>query len=657
MAGNDLPGRWQERDRFVIVETGFGLGNNFLATWAAWRSDPRRCRRLVFISIEKHPLDRLDLVEVHQDQREDEDAAIVALLVGRLVQAWPVPTPGWHTIDFDEPYLAFEGAGPAPQVTLMLGLGDIATMLPGLLAQVDAFYLDGFSPAQNPEMWAPALLARLDRLAAPGATVATWSVARSVRDALSQAGFAVEKAVGFGGKRDMTCARFEPRHVPRPHAGGLWPVSASRTKHAVVIGGGLAGCAAAWALTREGWQVSLLDRHPYPAGETSGNPGGLFHSVVHGDDGIHARVLRAASLLTHRLASSWMDAGGLNGQCQGLIRLDAGMNAEKARAQLERMALPLSHVQWLSQGQAQALSGLDLPSGGWLFHQAGWLNPAQYAGLLFEAARQTGLLRWLGAIDIHALGRGDHGWQALNEEGQTVAQGNALILANASGVGALLATLPPQHAASAPPLIASRGQVTRLPASLGQTLRAPTWPVAGQGYVLTLADGGVLCGATAQEGDVDAAVREADQRHNWGIAAQWGVVPPLDGLAPLPPGLDGRVGWRANTPDRLPVIGALPLCPDAILRLARPPRLDQVRLIPRQRTDTGGLFVMSGLGSRGITWAALGGKLLAHWVTASPCPVELDLRDALDPARFVCRQHNRPQEAAAMSEQRTSDSA
>jgi len=91
LAGNGLPGRWQGRERFVVLETGFGLGNNFLATWAAWRADPQRCERLVFISLEKHPLTPEDMARVH---RSSEEAALAA----ELVAQWPPLTPDLHGV-------------------------------------------------------------------------------------------------------------------------------------------------------------------------------------------------------------------------------------------------------------------------------------------------------------------------------------------------------------------------------------------------------------------------------------------------------------------------------------------------------------------------------------------------------------------------------
>ena len=191
LAGNGLPDRWQGRARFVIVETGFGLGINFLATWLAWRLDPERCQTLHFVSLEKHPFSAVDLALAHAAWPE------LAPLADELGRRWPVLEEGAHQLELD-----------GGRVLLTLHFGDAVRTLPEIEVAVDAFYLDGFSPAKNPELWSPALCQSLARLAVRGASLATWSVAGSVRRALAAAGFVVAKRPGFAGKRQMLVGRF-----------------------------------------------------------------------------------------------------------------------------------------------------------------------------------------------------------------------------------------------------------------------------------------------------------------------------------------------------------------------------------------------------------------------------------------------------------------
>ena len=197
LAGNDLPLRWQNRPRFSIMETGFGLGLNFLATWSAWLNDARRCDSLHFTSLEKHPFRAEDLAIAHQAWPEFRE------LSEALRLRWPPLEPGVHRLELAE-----------GQIVLNLVFGDALETLPELERDtaypVDAFYLDGFSPARNPELWSPRLFGLLARFATEGSTLATWTVAGSVCRALRGTQFNLIKRPGFGSKRQMLIGRFAP---------------------------------------------------------------------------------------------------------------------------------------------------------------------------------------------------------------------------------------------------------------------------------------------------------------------------------------------------------------------------------------------------------------------------------------------------------------
>ena len=133
LEGSALPGRWQGRDAFTILETGFGLGLNFLCAWAAWRADPRRPARLHFVSVEGRPFARADLAAALAPFEE------LAPLAGALEASWPPPLAGFHRLHFD-----------GGNVILTLLFGEAAELLPQLVARADALFLDGFAPARNP---------------------------------------------------------------------------------------------------------------------------------------------------------------------------------------------------------------------------------------------------------------------------------------------------------------------------------------------------------------------------------------------------------------------------------------------------------------------------------------------------------------------------
>nr|WP_250516669.1 tRNA (5-methylaminomethyl-2-thiouridine)(34)-methyltransferase MnmD [Caballeronia sp. INDeC2] len=190
--GNGLPARWREKPRFTVIETGFGMGINFLSTWAAWRDDPQRPPALEFVSIEKHPFSADDLRSAHAAIIDD---IAIAPLSDALASAWPKLEAGVHKL-----------ALATGAVTLTLAFGDAGDLLPRLAEHgltADAIYLDGFAPARNPDMWTPAIFASLARIAKDDATFATYTSAGHVKRALIDNGFAYRKVAGFGGKRAM----------------------------------------------------------------------------------------------------------------------------------------------------------------------------------------------------------------------------------------------------------------------------------------------------------------------------------------------------------------------------------------------------------------------------------------------------------------------
>jgi tRNA 5-methylaminomethyl-2-thiouridine biosynthesis bifunctional protein len=614
LAGNGLPARWAGRTRFVVLETGFGLGNNFLATWAAWRADPARCERVVFLSIEKHPLCTEDLRRAHAASPEPDLAAA-------LCDAWPPLAPGLHRLAFDE-----------GRVELLLALGDIHDLLPALVADVDAFFLDGFAPALNPQMWDEHLFRTIARLAAPGATAATWSAAAAVREGLRRAGFAVEKRPGSGGKRDITVARFEPRVASRRPA---FRVGSSGPRHVAVIGAGLAGAFAARALADQGLQVTVLDRAPEPASAASGNPAGLFHGVFHPDDGPHARAHRAAALQA-RVTYARACAQGVPGAVDGLLRLESADGVDAGRtldAILCDSGLPRDYLQAWPAHRVQQAGGPAVPA--WFYPGGGWMSPPA----LVRWALEHAAIEFRGGVAVRELRARAGGWDVVADDRGVFAV-DAVVLAGGTELPALAVGLSGGDDFLST-LLTTRGQIGILaPGTPG--LRAPRVPIAGGGYALAMADGRVVFGATTHADDVDPSPRDEDHAHNLAqLAAVTNSV--IDSSpADLRAGglLAARVGWRATTPDRLPWIGAFPaawIAPVEGGSAPAPRRPDQPRHWPR----VPGLFVLGALGSRGLTWAPLAGRLLASWITDAPFPIEADLVAALDPARVAARRTRR----------------
>jgi len=590
LQGNALPARWAGRSHFVVLETGFGLGHNFLATWDAWRRDPARCERLHCVSVEPHPPSLADLTRGHE-------ASGLPDLAAALVQAWPALTANLHLLEFEQ-----------GRVQLTLVLGEVATLLPALRLQADALYLEAFAAPHQAQRWTPQFAKAVARLSAPGATLAAGSASPELHACLRSAGFVLREATGPEERRLGCQARFAPRFQRRS-----LPALAVDTRTAIVVGAGLAGAAAAQALARQGLRVTVFEREALPAQGASGNPAGLFHGTVNADDGTYARLFRAAALAAASTYREAIDGGQVPGGRDGLLRLAAHPSGLPGlRALLQARGLPPGYVQALDAPAASALAGVSLPEACWFYPDGGWLSPAAWVGNTLQSPG----IELRSCSPVQQLVRHGSGWRLYGDSGQVLAQAPLVVLANAADASRLLAALG--HAPW--PLRHSRGQVTHWSTPETSALKRP---VAGDGYALPLPQG-LLCGATRQDGDADPGLREADHCQNLERLKRLTGLEPPSGVTLL----QGRVGWRLQADDRLPIAGAVPQA-----GLAAPQRLDQARLLPREQ----GLFVLTALGARGITLAPLLARLVAAQASGSPWPLEQDLADAVDPARWIVR--------------------
>ncbi len=205
LAGCGLPHRWRGHERFTVLETGFGLGLNFLTTWAAWAADAERSGCLHFVSVEAYPVSVPDILRSAQMAAppSGSDAGLmrrVQALAQELAQVWRDLAPGLHVFHFAQ-----------GRVQLTLAVGQAQRMLQSLDCRADAVYLDGFSPARNPDMWSLQTLQGVSLHCRAGTTLATYTVARSVRTRLEGLGFRVEKCAGLAPKRDCLKAVFLPQ--------------------------------------------------------------------------------------------------------------------------------------------------------------------------------------------------------------------------------------------------------------------------------------------------------------------------------------------------------------------------------------------------------------------------------------------------------------
>ena len=617
VAGARVVERWHARDRFTIVELGFGLGVNFLATLAAWRSDPGRCARLHFVSVEGHPLPEEDLSRAHAALGIAGPDAL------RLRARWPVRTPGLHRIEFDE-----------ARVTLTVAIGDVATVLPRLAVAADAFYLDGFAPDRNPAMWSEPSMKRLARIANPGATLATYSCAARVRESLAAAGFATEPLPGFGTKRQRLAGAYAPRwHTyPAPPEPIRWA-----SRDALVVGGGIAGCATACALARRGWRVRLLERRAQVACEGSGQQAIADHLHVSPDDNPLARLTRAALLsATAPGQSSSPDRAGAapgaadrstSGAAAAALRRTGRLmiadDEEELRrhfATADRLRFPDSMVRALDRQQASDVAGVAVRNGGLWLPMCRTADPA--------ALCSAWLARAAGGVEVHnnapvaRLERADSQWTLLDPHGRELGRAPLIVLANAGDAWRLAG-------ARRSGLRRVRGQTTVLDAALLPGLRTV---LGGDAYACPLPDGRVLAGSTFDDGDSLVPEAHADLSNLRRLARLLDVTGTSDDWAERAAQAcsSGATGFRFVARDRLPLIGPMP---DHAAVLRQAPDLIRNARLPIPVLP--GLYGAFGYGSRGLLWSTLGAESIAAAVESEPEPIEADLRAAIEPGRFL----------------------
>ncbi len=585
------PTAWADQPRWHILETGFGLGLNFLATWHAWQQDPHRPARLFFTSVEAWPVSAEDIRRSAIPFPELHD------LAEALAQQWQGLLPGTHRLVFEH-----------EQVQLTLCIGHVHDMLPMMDTPADSVFLDGFDPSVNPEMWDTKVLKAIGRLVRPSSRLATWTVARTVRDGLTSAGFEVKKVAGVPPKRHRLQATYAPRWTPRhtlrlPHT--------STPSHAVVVGAGLAGTAVAWSLAQRGWTVEVLDQADHPAAGASALPAGIVAPHTSPDDAPLSRISRAGARLTLQRAAQLLQAGTDWAASGVLEHRVEGKHALPATAIWEHFGTAWSRTALPTQMQAAHLNA-DAPG---LWHGlAGWIRPAQ----LVRAQLQHPRIHWRGNCSVQRLERQGTTWHVLDAAGHTLAQAEHVVLATAFATRTLLdeAKLPTV------PLNALRGQVSwgrvsDLPAAAQALL--PAVPVNGHGNFLQGMPGPEgspwaaapvwVLGSTFERGVTQAVLKPEDRAANQTKLAR--LLPALasamtDALAQA----DMWAAVRCTLADRLPAVG------------------------PVDGAAAPGLYVCAGLGARGLTLSVLCGEVLASWLHGEPWAAERKLAQALLAERF-----------------------
>lgn len=487
--GNNLPTRWQDRSDFVIVEAGFGTGLSFLATTQTFLSTTKADQYLHFVSFEAHPMG-VSQIRTALDVWQSDMGG----LIDDLVMVLPRPVPGMHRVILQD------------RIFLTLVYGDINQTLPDMELVVDAWFLDGFNPAKNPAMWSDVVFGAMAQKSATGATAATYSAARVVKDGLKQAGFEVTKAKGFGYKSDMITARFL--------GAGRSSLQRKTKQRVAVLGGGLAGTATAWALKRHG-HIPVIVAPNGIADGASGNPCGLYNPRFSKEWSVTARFYATAFARFHGFLQT-------HGPDRTGWKKNGALHVLYDPEQSERLQSIIPVWGWGSEDAciinakvASEVAGLPV------HHKALWLP---YGGSV--SPRDICTL-YADGIEVHANLPEDY---------------DAIVYAN--GIAAL--QNPELHDL---PLHTVRGQISFMRAN-DQSKKLKTNLCFG-GYLSVMADHGIhTLGATFQHWLHDINIRDED--HQYVAEKLHGVMGLIFESGDVQ---GGRVGFRVASRDHMPVVG------------------------------------------------------------------------------------------------------
>ncbi|ELC3159766.1 bifunctional tRNA (5-methylaminomethyl-2-thiouridine)(34)-methyltransferase MnmD/FAD-dependent 5-carboxymethylaminomethyl-2-thiouridine(34) oxidoreductase MnmC [Vibrio harveyi] len=618
---NHLPERWQEFDqrRFVIGETGFGTGLNFLAVWQ-WFTEFRReypeatLKELHFVSFEKYPLSKADLEKAHQSWPE------LAEFAEKLQQHYPAAVPECHRIVLED-----------GTITLDLWFGDIKDCMPlvpyaeqGL---IDAWFLDGFAPSKNPEMWNQNLFNGMAKLAKQDCTVATFTAAGFVRRGLNEAGFAMKKVKGFGTKREMIAGSMEQREAHSNHLPWFNRTASTNHDSIAIIGGGIASAALAKTLIRRGQNITLYCKDAQPAEGASGNRQGAVYPLLNGPHKGVSRVFAPGFLFARQFVDQAAQDIQFDHDWCGITQL---MWDDKSADKLEKMLagnFTPELIHKLSAEETAEKIGLPIDMASVHYPLGGWLCPAELTRGLIAQLDKTELFEAKFEHQVESLTWDESRkvW-ILKANGQSF-EHSTVVVANGSEFQTLSQTADL-------PMGQVKGQVSHAPAT--ETLSKLKTVLCYDGYMTPVNPNNQhLCiGASYDRSHLDYEFDEDAQKDNAEKLVKclpnqtW--TKEVDTSGNL-----SRQGIRCVSRDHLPFVGNVGdfetiKTQYADLQNQQEQDVDAIHQFPN-------LFCFLGLGSRGLSSAPLMAEVLASQICGDPLPLPVDVLTELHPSRMWVR--------------------
>lgn len=654
---NRLLERWDacESGHFIIAETGFGTGLNFLVTLKLFNEFRQQhpshpLKQLYFTSFEKFPIGLNDLTQALKAWPE------LAQEAQQLIAQYPLPISGCHRLNFN--------VEQTQGVFLDLWLGDVNETLPllptHLHGSVNAWFLDGFAPSKNPDMWQDTLFEYVALLTAPNGTFATFTAAGLVRRSLQRVGFDIEKKKGFGKKREMlrgvkpaTSSNVETSfessstgHPPpetklrlREHAGPRYwqrtrlstPKSTSEANtnqpaHIGIVGGGLAGLNCAYSLLQHGHRVTLFERAETLAHGASGNKQGGFYPHLTVDVNITSQLYALSFLYAKRRYQS-LHAQGFAFEHDNCGVLLLGFNEKQRERQqtlIEQQHWPESLIHGVSQREAQQIANLSLECGGLFMPGAGWINPGSLVQALASACQQYDTFKIHLSSPVTAFEKCDQGWHlSLPEDKQIHTDVVILATGHVSAKTAPLQGLPFQSVRGQVEIVPSQGELANLSTVL-----------CHKGYLTPALSGTHALGATFVKNDDTVDYRKEEEAAN--LATLTKTMANTAWTHDIKTHQTGRASIRCTTPDHLPLFGNVPNLPKQKEQYKDLYKALAHHKYPYPEIEDN-MYLLTGLGSRGLCTSPLLSEALACQISGKPLPLSQPLLNALSPNRFLIK--------------------
>ena len=616
--GNQLHEKWLnehfQKEHFTIAELGFGVGLNFITTSAEWieqySGKERSQSHLHYISFEKYPVDKYDLAQCHTR------FSLLPKLSEQLTKHYPVLVAGSHRIHFDQ-----------FNITLTLILGDALEFLKKANFLAHAWYLDGFSPSKNPELWSEEIAKHVFRLTHQHGTFATYTAASIVRKNFSAVGFKVKRLDGFGHKREMlTGEKIEPTKADAlPYEYKNWLNTKQqhyKNKTAIVIGAGMAGSLISAALAKRNWNVTLLEKNTSIASEGSGNPNAIVMPRVSTDHDIQSQLTLQGFLYSVRFFNQLASQSSFNWQQSGAIQLPRDEAQWKRMQQItENQEPPPDLLTPISRAHASELCNCEVSKAGWHIPLSGSLTPSLLCNTLLKKYKAN--ISFFGDTNIRSIEQQHDHWIACSGSDEKFSA-DIIILANALSINEFQQTQWCK-------LNSKRGQITYIPQAACNI--RPGKIICSDAYITPALDSQLIIGATFITNDKQTELREHEHEEN--LAKLASMIPSFK--LNTEQILKGRAAIRAVSNDRLPIVGPASIASQFDTDFKDAALGSTHRDYPTAKSYKG-LYIASGFGSRGLAWIPLCAEVLACMINNEPSPIDNTLRQAIHPNRFLMRQ-------------------